>query len=270
MRTAIAVLFSLVAVQAQDEVASPATAKQALAEARAVAADAKGKKGSERIAALEAGAAAYQRVAEAYAADPAVAAEASFEAGELWRRRGSLAEAERAYRAALAGDPARYEARASFELAHLLRRGKQIEAAVELYRKVATLQPGTARAQNALVWCGRTLQAGGKIDDAVAAFSNALQSAAGAAAVIDAGNWLAKAQIRKGDLDGARGTIAEVEKRTSGEAAGETPAAQRVQTALAEMTARRALQRGLDKKTRAAEDAVDLESSGDEAEEKKK
>lgn len=264
VRAAAAVLLSFASAVAQESGSPAVSARQALVDARAVAAQAKGKKGSERNAALEAGAAAFQQVAEAFPVELAVVAEASFEAGELWRRKGALAEAERAYRAALANDPSRYEARASFEVAHLLRRGKQADAAVELYRKVATLQPGSARAQDALLWCGRTLQACGRLDDAITAFTTALQSASGAAAVITAGNWLAKAKIRRGDLDGARTVFVDVEKRTADEVAGDTPAAKRLQTALAEMSARKALQRGIDRKAGAAEDAADLESDGDE------
>jgi tetratricopeptide (TPR) repeat protein len=265
---AVAVLLSFGSALAQESGSPAVSARQALVEARAVAAQATGKKGSERIAALDAGAAAFEKVAEAFAVDLAVAAEASFEAAELWRRKGALAEAERAYRAALANDSARYEARASFEVAHLLRRGKQPDAAVELYRKVATLQPGSARAQSALLWCGRTMQASGRVDDAVAAFEIALQSASEAAAIITAGNWLAKAKIRRGDLEGARTVLGDVEKRTAGELAADTPAAKRLQTALADMSARKALQRGIDKKTGATEDAADLESDGDEETEK--
>ncbi|MEZ5963929.1 MAG: hypothetical protein R3F56_08810 [Planctomycetota bacterium] len=261
-RAAVSALLSLPSVVAQAAPA-PASAKQMLAEARAVAAQAKGKKGSERSAALEAGAVAFERVVETCSADPAVVAEASFEAGELWRRRGSLAEAERAYRSALQSDPGRYEARASFEVAHLLRRGKQFDAAVELYRKVAGLQPGTARAQSALLWCGRTMQAANRIDAAVAAFRSALQSAGSAGAVIDAGNWLAKAQIRTGDLDAARATLAEVDQRTATETAGDSPAATRLRLRVTEMTARRALQRAADKEAGAADDAVDLEADGE-------
>ena len=268
VRAAAAVLLSFTSILAQD--APPvASARAALLEARTVAAQAKGKKGSERSAALEAGAMAFQRVAEAYPVDLSVAAEASFEAGELWRRRGSLAEAERAYRAALQSDPGRYEARASFEVAHLLRRGKQFDAAVELYRRVATLQPGSARGQSALLWCGRTMQAAGKLDDAIEAFGSALQAASGANAVIAAGNWLAKAQIRNGDLDAARATLAEVDKRTEAETAGDSPTARRLQVAVAEMTARRALQRGIDKKAGAADDAAAIEAEGDGGDEEK-
>src|SRR5690606_2644204 len=149
--------------------------------------------------------------------------------------RGALPEAERAYRTALERDPGRYEARASFELAHLLRRGRQFEAAVELYRKVTTLQPGTARGQSAMLWIGRTWQAAGKLDEAIASFAAAFGTAASPTAVIEAGNWLAKAQLRKGDLVAAKQTISEVEKRTAADVAGDSPASKRLQTALANM-----------------------------------
>ena len=157
----LALLAALAAAQAAPTVATGP--KQALAEARALAAQSKGKTGPERAAALEAGAKAYQQVATNFGADTGVVAEASFEAAELWRRKGALADAEAAYRLALDNDPARYEPRACLELAHLLRRGKKFDAAVEQYRKVAGLQPGSARAHAAQLWIGRTQQVASKI-----------------------------------------------------------------------------------------------------------
>lgn len=274
VRTAAAVLLSFACAHAQEDTARATTGRQALVEARTLAAQAKGKKGPERDAALIAGARAFEKVATDWAADVAIAAEASFEAAELWRRKGDLPEAERGYRAALAADPARYEPRASFELAHLLRRGKQFDAAVELYRKVAGLQPGSARAQDALVWCGRTLQTAARLDEAVRAFVVAFEAAANSSAIVTAGNWLAKAQIRGGDLEGARTTLARVDERTKAEAAADTPAAKRLKSNLAAMTARRALQRGIDKATGAADDAAEVETDeseegGEESEEEK-
>lgn len=242
--------------------------KAALGSARAVAAAAKGKQGLERATALEAGARAFLAVAEQFKAEPMVAAEAAFEAAELWRRKGDLREAEAAYRTALEGDPTRFGVRATFELAHLLRRAKKSDDAVAAYRKVAEMQPGTARGQSALVWIGRTLQIVGQLDGAVAAFQDAFGKAGNPAAVITAGNWLAKALLAKGDLDAARNALTEVDKRVAGEAAGDTPAARRLQASLAEMTARRQLQRALDKKSGAATDAEALDGEDEEEPEK--
>ncbi len=256
-------MFSLAAIAAQQP-ATPAvpaaSPKQALAEARALAGLAKGKTGPERATALEAGARAYQQLATTFSADAGIVAEASYEAAELWRRKGALADAEAAYRVALEHDPSRYEARAAFELAHLLRRGKKTDAAVDLYRKVASLQPGSARAHSALVWIGRTQQAANKLDEAIAAFEVALQSAPTPAALISAGNWQAKAKIKKGDYEGARVTIADVDQRVANDVVGDSPAGKRLQAALVDMSARRALQRTLDKKTNASADALDVEN----------
>lgn len=242
--------------------------KAALGNARSVAAAAKGKQGLERATALEAGARAFLAVAEQFKAEPMVAAEAAFEAAELWRRKGDLREAEAAYRTALEGDPTRFGVRATFELAHLLRRAKKSDDAVAFYRKVAEMQPGTARGQSALVWIGRTLQIVGQLDAAVTAFQDALGKAGNPAAVITAGNWLAKALLAKGDLDAARNALAEVDKRVAGEATGDTPAARRLQASLAEMTARRQLQRALDKKSGAATDAEAIDGEDEEESEK--
>lgn len=267
LAVALSSLINLAAAQ-QAETAKP-SGKAALAQARALAGAAKGKQGLERATALEAGARAFLAVAEQFKAEPMVVAEASFEAAELFRRKGDLAEAEGAYRAALTGDPTRFGVRATYELAHLMRRAKKADDAVTLYRKVAEMQPGTARAQSALLWVGRTLQLVGKLDDAATAFRDAFTKAATPSAVITAGNWLAKALLKKGDLDGARGTLAEVDKRVAGDATGDSPAAQRLQTTLAEMTARKALQRALDKKSGAAGDAevVDADEKDEKEEE---
>jgi tetratricopeptide (TPR) repeat protein len=264
LRATLLALSLLTALLAQPQATPSAqrpSPKQALEQARALAAQAKGKSGAERAAALEAGAKAYQNVAATHAADPGVVAEAAFEAAELWRRKGALADAEANYRAALDADRGRYGPRASFELAHLLRRGKKFDAAVELYREVAAMQPGSARAHSALLWVGRTLQAATRLDDAIVAFETALQAAPTPASLITTANWLAKVKIKQGDHEGARATIADVDRRVAADVAGDTPGAKRLQTALAEMSARRSLQRSLDKKNNAAADALDAEDN---------
>lgn len=244
---------------------SPApTGRQALREARALADQIKGSRGPERNAALEVAARSFMQVAETFQAEVGVAAEASFEAGELWRRRGTLADAEPCYRKALSLDPTRYEARASFEIAHIARRTKRYDEACELYGKVAGLQPTSARAQSAREWIGRTYQTAGRGPEALTAFRVALDQASNPGAVISAADWLVKAQVGVGDLTAARTTLAEIEARLAKDAEGDSPAAERVRDALAGMSSRRMLQRASDKKSDAAGDAIDIEGSGTE------
>lgn len=237
------------------------TGKRALAEARALADQVKGSSGPERNAALEAAARSFMQVAETFQADVGVAAEASFEAGELWRRRGTLTDAEPCYRKALSLDPARYDARASFEIAHIARRTRRFDEACELYGKVAGLQPTSARAQSAREWIGRTYQTAGRGPEALVAFRAALDQASNPGAVISAADWLVKAQVGVGDLTAARTTLAEIETRLAKDADGDSPAAARVRDALAGMSARRMLQRASDKKSDAAGDAIEVEGS---------
>ncbi len=265
----ISLIACLFAAGLAAQVASPpaVTGKSALAEARKLVDQIKGLAGPERNAALEAAARAHMQVAETFQAEVAVAAEAAFEAGELWRRRGALTDAEPCYRKASSLDPARYDARATLEVAHIARRTKRYDDAVQLYGKVAGLQPASARAQSAREWIGRTWQAAGRGADAVTAFRAALDAAVTPSAVVSSADWLAKAQVSVGDLTAARTTLAEVEARLAKEAEGDSPAAQRVRESLAEMSARRMLQRASDKKTNAASDAIEVEAGEGEGEE---
>jgi tetratricopeptide (TPR) repeat protein len=239
--------------------------KAALAAAEKTAALATGRKGGERTQALEAGAKAYAEVAEAFAADPAVSAEASFEAAELWRRGGKLEPAEAAYRKARELDGARYGSRATFELAHLLRRARKVDDAVAAYREVMSLEGASARAQEASLWIGRALQIDGRLEAALAAFQQALAAADTPRRAVTACNWLASTQVKLGDLEGAAATLAALDKQLEDELDGTGPDVDRLRRALDEMTARRALQRARDRKTDAAGDAAQLERSGSPA-----
>jgi tetratricopeptide (TPR) repeat protein len=236
-------------------------AKAALAEASAEAGAVKGLRGAARLESLERAAVKYETVAATLAAEPGACATAWYEAGELWRRHGSLAKAESAYGEALARDQDRFQGRALFQIAEMQRRQKLYDKAAASYRRAAQIDPGSARAHDARVAIARCLAAQGKHDEAVSAFRSALEAAERPRDVIEACNDLAKALVRAGDLDGARAAIEHAEKTVQGETESGGDDADRLQSAVLEMSSRKALQRALDKRDQAAKDAVDLERS---------
>src|SRR5262245_52660141 len=73
---------------------SGAGGREALKTCRDLTAKIKGLKGPTRDAALEEAAKAYEQVGSEYASDRGVAAQAWYEAAELWRRGDDLAQAE--------------------------------------------------------------------------------------------------------------------------------------------------------------------------------
>ncbi|GAB4157003.1 MAG: hypothetical protein Fur0037_25160 [Planctomycetota bacterium] len=237
-------------------------AKAALGAAREAAGQVKGRKGPDRLAALEVAARAYEEVAERFAGDSAAAARANFEAAELWRRHSSLALAERDYLKAADGDPGQFGQRGLLGAADMQRRQKQLEKALATYGRAVAAGPAGARAQEARLWRARVMQALGRIDEAIAAFQEALESASNPRQIIEACNWLAKAQIAKGDLDAAARAIRHAEQQVAAAPAGDPKEADRLAKAVASMSARRALQRARDKSAKAAKDAVLLEENG--------
>jgi len=234
-------------------------ARDALAAAAMAARQAKGLRGPERLQVLEMAAGRYEAVAAEFAAERPACAQASYEAGELWRRHGSLAKAEAAYRKALASDDGRFEERALYQIAEMQRRQKMLDAAIETYRRAAGVKPSSGRAHDARLWVGRCLLSQSKDAAAIEAFQQALESTDEPRQVIEACNDLAKAFIRTGDLTAAEGAIehARTAARPVIEAGGDD--APGLQKALDGMSAQKALERARDKANATAKDAVQLE-----------
>ncbi len=242
--------------------ASPSEAgRAALAAAKALAARVRAASAADRAVALEAAAGAYDQVAAVFAGEPAVGSVAAITAAELWRQHGSLPLAEKGYLLAARLDVARYGQRALLGAADMQRRQQRTDEAMATYGKVASLDPGSARAQDARLWQARMLQGAGRLDEAIVAFQGALESADRGAETIEACNWLALAWIDKNDLDAAGHVLAHAEQHVAG-AAGEDPVAvERLQQALDGMSAKKALQRAKDERHEAGKDAAALEAA---------
>ena len=233
--------------------------RRALGEARKAADQVKGLGGEARQEALQRAAGAYEAVVGRYAGDPATCAAANFEAAELWRRYGSLAVAEQAYGRAAELDPRRYAERGLIQVAHMQRRQKQMGKAHQGYLKVAAIDPSSTRAHQARLWIGRTLDALDKPDEAIAAYRQAVGAAGRPRHTIEACNWLAKALVIVGDLEGAESAIGLADKTVQAAVLEGGSGVESLKKALAEMSARRALQRAKDKKSGAHRDARQLE-----------
>jgi tetratricopeptide (TPR) repeat protein len=252
----------LTPIVAQTPAAPPggtvgSSVEQRVDEAVALTSSVKGTKGAERETALERAARAWEALlADVGQSNKAIGARAAWEAGELWRRRGDLESADDYYARCLALDEGRYRERATFERAHVARRQERFEDAIALYREVASMRPESARAHEARLRAGRCLEASGEDAEAISVYRVALEaSSAVPRRALDAGNHLARALVRTGDLDAAAATIARVEGIAGPvlDAGGEEAA--RLRKALDGMSARRALQRARDARDEAGEDA---------------
>jgi tetratricopeptide (TPR) repeat protein len=240
------------------ETAAPADGgKEALKSAAALAEKARGVRGAERKEILERAARAFEEVAVAHARTPAIAAEASFEAAELWRRCENLSAAEGLYAKANELEPARWAERALLEIAHVQRRLKRFDDAIATYEKCAKVKGGSARAHEARLGIGQCHEAKGQLAEAVAAYRAAVEADTTPTRKIDSLDELAKTLVQQGDLDGAAAAIGQAE---SLEASGDTGVdAERLRRAIEQMGARKALQRAHDKKTNAARSAEEVE-----------
>ena len=247
-----------------DKAAKPkpsAEARAALQAAKELEAKVTGGAGPEREAALEAAAKAYEQVAVTFANEPHVAATARWEAGELWRRHKSYALAEQSYLEAARLDPERYGQRATLEAADMQRHGKRVEEAMATYAAAEAMGPTTTRAQDARLWRARLLQLTGKLNEAVSAFQAAVDAAKGPRQVIEAANWLAKAQIAKGDLTAAEQALARADAAVAQANESDVVEQERLEQLVEQMSARTALQRAKDKQNAAAKDASKLEQA---------
>src|SRR5262249_14033291 len=199
----------------------------AVAAAKELEGKVKGVEGQARATAVQTAAAAWDKVAADFAAEPAVAAQAAFRGGELWQRHGSFALAEHDFLAAARLDPQRLGQRGTLEAADMQRRQKRSEEALATYGQAIALDPASRRAQTARIWQGRVLQALGRLDEAVTAFQGALETAQKPRQTVEAANWLAKVLIQKGDFDGAEGALEHADEVVNGAIAGDASAAER-------------------------------------------
>lgn len=272
-KTFVCVLVLAGAIAAQDGGSMPSPAKvpavpkilfseasrATLAAARQEAMKVRGLEGDAQLAALKSAAEAYDRAAKETANEPKASAQAAYTAGELWRRHGSVAEAERCYLMAVQLDAERYAQRGKLAAADMQRRAEKFEAALVTYRDAASVEPATARAQTARLWVGRVLQTMGRDVDALVAFRAALTSAVTPSQTIEACNYLANAMVAAGDFAGAAQALSHADSAISTAIVEKPEDAERLHKALESMSARRALQRAQDKSTDAAVDAQKLE-----------
>lgn len=232
--------------------------RAALASAKEVAARSRGLRGPERARALEVAASAYDKVVGDFSAEPPVAATAAITAADLWRQQGSLPLAEKDYLLAAQLDAPRYAQRALLGAADMQRRQKRMEEAFATYGKVAAIDPGSGRAQDARLWQARLLQAGERLDEAIVAFQAALESADPGSETIEACNFLALAWIDKGDLEAAGRAIDHAEHAVATMADEDPLVLERLKKGLEAMAAKKALQRARDKQNQVGKDAAGL------------
>jgi tetratricopeptide (TPR) repeat protein len=253
-------------VVAKESVAAEALPKAsdagrgALAAARQVAARCRGLRGADRASALERAATAYDAVATDFAAEPNVAATAAFAAADLWRQQGSLPLAEKDYLRAVSIDAPRFGQRGLLGAADMQRRLKRADEAMATYAKAAAVDPGSSRAQDARLWQARLLQTGDRLDEAIAAFQAALESADPGNQTIEAANFLALAWVDKGDLDAAGHAIDHAVQSIADLNEEDPIVAERLHKSVEAMSARKALQRARDKANGAGKDAANFDA----------
>jgi tetratricopeptide (TPR) repeat protein len=235
--------------------------KAALQKSKDLATAVRGLHGPERVKALEVAATAYDGVVAAFAQEPAVAAVAAINGADLWRQQGSLPLAEKDYLLAAQLDAPRYAQRGLLGAADMQRRQKRVDEAMATYAKVVTVDGGSSRAQDARLWQARLLQTMERIDEAIAAFQGALETADPGRETIEAANFLALAWVEKGDLDAAGRAVEHAEQAVATMGEEDPIVVERLKKALETMSAKKALQRARDKANGAAGDAIRLEAA---------
>ncbi|MBK8097414.1 MAG: hypothetical protein IPK26_09920 [Planctomycetes bacterium] len=238
-----------------------AAAKAAIAAAKDLAARITGLEGGERAAAIEAAANAYDKITTDFAVEPAAAAQAAFAAGELWQRQGSLPLAERDFLLAAQLDPQRFGQRGLLEAAEAQRRQKQFDKALATFAQAAAADPASARAHEARLAIGRVQQQSGQIEAAITAFQAALEAVEKPRQVIETCDLLAKAWLQKGDLGAAERAITHADEAVANVVEPDPVVRERLQKALAGMSARKALQKARDKAAGTAKDARAVEAA---------
>ncbi|MFO1053521.1 MAG: tetratricopeptide repeat protein [Planctomycetota bacterium] len=258
---AFAALAALAQLGAQAPSVRPDDARARIKEITTRVEGLVGVRGADRTAALEKAASDYEAVATEFATDKSVVAQASWEAGECWRRANKVDLAAEAYARVLASGEDRFRQRALFQRASMLRRTKQLEEAGKLYAEAGKIDPESVRAHDARLWVARVLELRGDNDGAVSAYRGAVEAAVGARRVIEASDALAKSLVRKGDLDGAKAAIEHAEHEAADEVEAGGEEGERIKKSLDEMGSRGMLRRAVDKKTKAAGAAIDLENA---------
>lgn len=233
--------------------------RAALAAAKEVAGKVRGLRGPERMQALEAAASAYDKVVAEHGGEPAVASVAAITAADLWRQQGSVALAEKDYLLAAQLDADRFGQRGLLGAADMQRRQQRRDEAMATYKKAAEVDPTSGRAQQARLWQARLLQQSERLDEAIAAFQAALESADPGNETVEACNFLALAWIEKGDHDAAAKAIEHAEQAVQAVGDDDPIVVERLKKALEAMSAKKALQRARDKAANAPKDAVGLD-----------
>jgi tetratricopeptide (TPR) repeat protein len=178
----------------------------------------------------------------------------------LWRQQGSLPLAEKGYLRAASIDAPRFGQRGLLGAADMQRRQKRADEAMVTYAKAAAVDPGSSRAQDARLWQARLLQTEDRLDESIAAFQAALESADPGNQTIEAANFLALAWVDKGDLDAAGHAIDHAVQSITDMNEEDPIVAERLHKALESMSARKALQRARDKANGAGKDAASFDA----------
>ena len=233
--------------------------REALSRCRDLALRAKGLHGHERLRVIAEAASNYDRVFTGFAQESRVAAKAAFAAAELWRRHGSLALAEKDYLHAATADAGRFGQRGLLGAADMQRRQRRLGEALVLYRRAVAVEPGSSHAQAARMAIAKLLVSMKRSDEAISAARIALECARPGLQVIAAANLIALLLIDSRDFDAAQNALDYAAKSIEGLDNGDLVLAERLQKAVAAMSARRALRRLRDKANGSAADAVRFE-----------
>ena len=192
-----------------------------------------------------------RRVASCYAAvrayfpeSGAVAAEASFRAGELLRCAGETARAIEEYEhARRLGAGSDFGARATLELGHVERRRRAWQRALDRYLEVAG--DAAARAHwrdEGAIWAGKTYAAMGELAAARRQLAQVTKSSLDPLVRLRAFNEWAMVFVLVDDVEAACGVLAECRQSLAEHAREQTELGARVRAALARLSCIRAIE----------------------------
>ncbi len=201
-------------------------------------------KGAERTSADKAAALAFHAVREYFPDSKALAAEASFRAGELLRAAGDDNGAASEFRASReVGGKTSFKARAGIELGHLARRTHDLEAALKEFQSVADDEEAEKRYRDdAALWAARATGDLGHVADARKRWEALTTGAESPVDRIEAFDDLATSFVESGELDAASGIIDRCRTALADVAAEQTPLGERTRNALARMRSVRRLE----------------------------
>jgi len=198
---------------------------------------------------------ARRRVARCYVAvrlyfpeSRALAAEASFRAGELLRCAGdtpeALAELERVR---VIGEGTDFRARAGIELGHIERRRRNWSKALDRYLAVASdVGTGPHWRDEAAIWAAKTYAAMGEIGEARRHLVRVTEAAIDPLARVRAFDEWALTYVVTGDVEAALGVLARGRESVAESAREETELGDRIRRALARMRCIRAIERSIE------------------------